>query len=80
MFLCTHTPQPTYQPTKRRLDRRVPAKEKEARVLELIEDVGLDGKEDQRVGGPLPGGLSVRGLSGGEKRRLSLVRCRWFWG
>jgi hypothetical protein len=32
----------------------VPYKEKEARVLELIEDVGLDGKEDQRVG--------VRGL------------------
>ena len=25
--------------------------------------------------GPLPGGLSVRGLSGGEKRRLSLVRA-----
>ena len=37
-------------PTQTRLDRRVPAREKEERVLELIEDVGLDGKEDQRVG------------------------------
>ncbi len=43
------TPPPCPQ-TVTRLDRRVSYKEKEARVLELIEDVGLDGKEDQRVG------------------------------
>lgn len=47
--------------------------EKERLVLKLIEEVGLQGKESCSVGGPLPGGLRVRGLSGGEKRRLSLV-------
>ncbi len=55
-----------------RLDRRMPAHEKDALALRLIEDVGLKGKEHTYVGGPLPGGLRVRGLSGGEKRRLSL--------
>ena len=55
-----------------RLDRRMPAHEKDALALRLIEDVGLKGKENTYVGGPLPGGLRVRGLSGGEKRRLSL--------
>jgi len=29
-------------------------------------------QENQLVGGLLPGGIRVRGLSGGEKRRLSL--------
>ncbi|GAB5035572.1 abc transporter g family protein [Nannochloropsis oceanica] len=55
-----------------RLDRRMPVHEKDALALRLIEDVGLKGKEHTYVGGPLPGGLRVRGLSGGEKRRLSL--------
>ena len=48
--------------------------EKEARVKWLIDDMGLHGKENQFTGGPLPGGLTLRGLSGGEKRRLSMVR------
>ena len=50
-----------------RLDRFIPADIKERMVLQLIEDVGLKGKENQACGGPLPGGLKVRGLSGGEK-------------
>jgi hypothetical protein len=41
--------------------------------------VGLGGKLHQSVGGPLPGGLNIRGLSGGEKRRLSLVRTPLVW-
>lgn len=55
-----------------RLDPKMASCEKAALVLRLLESVGLKGKEDQYVGGPLPGGLQVRGLSGGEKRRLSL--------
>lgn len=55
-----------------RLDRRMPSQERDALALRLIEDVGLKGKEETYVGNPLPGGLCIRGLSGGEKRRLSL--------
>jgi ATP-binding cassette subfamily G (WHITE) protein 2 len=50
----------------------MPSQERDALALRLIEDVGLKGKEETYVGGPLPGGLCIRGLSGGEKRRLSL--------
>jgi ABC-type transport system involved in cytochrome c biogenesis ATPase subunit len=34
--------------------------------------VGLAGKAQSLVGGGLAGGLAIRGLSGGEKRRLSI--------
>ena len=34
--------------------------------------VGLATKGGSKVGGLLAGGLSIRGLSGGEKRRLSI--------
>lgn len=56
-----------------RLDRSLGREAKEQLAIKLIADVGLKGKEDMHVGGPLPGGLSIPGLSGGEKRRLSLV-------
>jgi len=55
-----------------RLSRQMSLREKEARIAKLIDDMGLQGKEDQRVGGMLSGGLVINGLSGGEKRRLSL--------
>eukprot|EP00404_Azadinium_spinosum_P010451 CAMPEP_0180546796 /NCGR_PEP_ID=MMETSP1036_2-20121128/70747_1 /TAXON_ID=632150 /ORGANISM="Azadinium spinosum, Strain 3D9" /LENGTH=102 /DNA_ID=CAMNT_0022561895 /DNA_START=283 /DNA_END=588 /DNA_ORIENTATION=+ len=36
-------------------------------VDERLQSVGLADKEHQLVGGRLPGGFSVRGLSGGER-------------
>ncbi|CAE8734382.1 unnamed protein product [Polarella glacialis] len=42
-------------------------------VAERLQSVGLAGKENQFVGGRLPGGFSIRGLSGGERRRLSIA-------
>ena len=56
-----------------RLDVNISPEEKLARASALILRAGLQGKEHQSVGGTLPGGIGVRGLSGGEKRRLSLV-------
>ncbi len=50
----------------------VPTAAKRAEAERLLERAGLQGKEDMRIGGQLPGGFLVRGLSGGEKRRLSL--------
>lgn len=55
-----------------RLGVDVPLAAKLGRAREVIGLAGLQGKEDERVGGRLPGGIMVRGLSGGEKRRLSL--------
>ncbi|KJE93071.1 hypothetical protein CAOG_009727 [Capsaspora owczarzaki ATCC 30864] len=39
----------------------------------LLLESGLLEYVDSKVGGPLPGGITVRGLSGGQKRRLSMV-------
>jgi ATP-binding cassette subfamily G (WHITE) protein 2 len=50
----------------------VPLAAKLQRAREVISLAGLQGKENDHVGGRLPGGIMVRGLSGGEKRRLSL--------
>jgi ATP-binding cassette subfamily G (WHITE) protein 2 len=47
---------------------------KQGKVARALEEVGLRDKADRYVGGELPGGLHLRGLSGGEKRRLSLVK------
>jgi ATP-binding cassette, subfamily G (WHITE), member 2 len=55
-----------------RLGVDVPTATKLERARVVIGIAGLQGKEDARVGGRLPGGILVRGLSGGEKRRLSL--------
>ena len=56
-----------------RLDPAVPYAWKARKAQALIRLAGLQGKEKSRIGGRLPGGIMVRGLSGGEKRRLSLV-------
>lgn len=55
-----------------RMPRAVPAAAKRARARRLLAAAGLQGKEGMRIGGQLPGGFPVRGLSGGERRRLSL--------
>jgi hypothetical protein len=59
-----------------RLGPDVSASVKQAKVAVALDEVGLRDKADRYVGGELPGGLHLRGLSGGEKRRLSLVRHR----
>lgn len=35
--------------------------------------LGLEGKENTKIGGNLPNGLSIAGLSGGEKRRAAIA-------
>jgi len=47
--------------------------ERQCAVEERLQSVGLAGRERQRVGGRLPGGFGIRGLSGGERRRLSIA-------
>ncbi|CAK9092297.1 ABC transporter G family member 22 (ABC transporter ABCG.22), partial [Durusdinium trenchii] len=42
-------------------------------VSERLQSVGLADKETKFVGGRLPGGFSIRGLSGGERRRLNIA-------
>lgn len=54
----------------------VPNHRKVDLVKRLIIDVGLNGKENMRVGGCLQNGINVKGLSGGQRRRLSLVSSR----
>ncbi|EGG14347.1 ABC transporter G family protein [Cavenderia fasciculata] len=46
--------------------------EKDRRVAEVLQDIGLSAKAKSKVGGMLPGGIMLRGLSGGEKRRVSI--------
>lgn len=43
------------------------------RVAQLLKAVRLDHVADVPVGGLLPGGFSTRGISGGEKRRLTIA-------
>lgn len=43
------------------------------KIESLMVSAGLLEKMSSRIGGTLNGGLSLKGLSGGEKRRLSIV-------
>mmetsp|Transcript_68376 Transcript_68376/g.164104 ORF Transcript_68376/g.164104 Transcript_68376/m.164104 type:complete len:723 (+) Transcript_68376:41-2209(+) len=46
---------------------------KNYRINEVLKLVGLERSRKTKVGGTLPGGLSVRGCSGGERKRLNLA-------
>ena len=50
----------------------VDADERKARIEDVLRIMGLWKARYTQVGGALPGGILVRGLSGGEKRRLSI--------
>lgn len=52
---------------------RLPSNQVDERCEALLEELGLIEQRDIFVGGILAGGLRVRGLSGGQKRRLSLA-------
>ncbi|KAK5575853.1 hypothetical protein RB653_006987 [Dictyostelium firmibasis] len=47
-------------------------KEKQERIEQILEQIGLSHRADAKIGGVLPGGIVLRGLSGGEKRRVSI--------
>lgn len=53
---------PTWN-SKKRLDR----------AAEVLAAVGLASHHNTLVGGALPGGLLLRGLSGGERKRLAIA-------
>jgi ABC-type branched-subunit amino acid transport system ATPase component len=44
-----------------------------ARIADVLCSMGMLHARDTLVGGELPGGLALRGLSGGERRRLSVA-------
>jgi ATP-binding cassette subfamily G (WHITE) protein 2 len=49
------------------------AARRKARISEVLAEVGLAHARATVVGGTLPGGLMLRGLSGGERKRLSVA-------
>ncbi|EGC34469.1 hypothetical protein DICPUDRAFT_153304 [Dictyostelium purpureum] len=56
-------------------DLRLPdmnEKDKWKRVEQVLKDIGLHEKAKSKIGGILPGGTILKGLSGGEKKRVSI--------
>ena len=56
-----------------RLGPHVSMSEKRARIDRLVHEAGLSEKMNTRIGGILAGGITIKGLSNGEKRRVSVV-------
>lgn len=56
-----------------RLGPHVAMSEKRARIDRLVHEAGLSEKMSTRIGGILAGGITIKGLSNGEKRRVSVV-------
>jgi len=46
---------------------------KQNRISQVLRLVGLERSRRTKVGGALPGGLAIRGCSGGERKRLNLA-------
>eukprot|EP01133_Synstelium_polycarpum_P007240 gene7240-8417_t len=46
--------------------------EKKRLIQSVLQTIGLADKANSKVGGILPGGVNLRGLSGGEKKRLNI--------
>jgi len=64
-----------YETLKFYADLRLPSfteEQKNARVEQVLEDIGLSKKANSKIGGILPGGIVLKALSGGEKRRVSI--------
>eukprot|EP01133_Synstelium_polycarpum_P002645 gene2645-3050_t len=55
-----------------KLPSNLTTQQREERVQGVLEQIGLVHKADSKIGGMLPGGIMVRGLSGGEKRRVTI--------
>ncbi|CAJ1376866.1 unnamed protein product [Effrenium voratum] len=55
------------------MPRQISSHMRRRAVSERLQSVGLADKEGKFVGGRLPGGFSIRGLSGGERRRLNIA-------
>ncbi|EGC34470.1 hypothetical protein DICPUDRAFT_153305 [Dictyostelium purpureum] len=56
-------------------DLRLPGmsdNDKWKRVYQVLQDIGLTKKAKSKIGGVLPGGMVLKGLSGGEKKRVSI--------
>lgn len=55
-----------------KLPRSWTTKEKKERIDSILDQIGLTHRADAKIGGILPGGIVLRGLSGGEKRRVTI--------
>ncbi|KAF2078191.1 hypothetical protein CYY_000481 [Polysphondylium violaceum] len=57
-------------------DLKLPAsfseREKIERVEQVLDDIGLKEHAHSKIGGTLPGGIVLKALSGGEKKRVSI--------
>jgi len=56
-----------------KLPRGTPPDQAATRIDDVLCSMGMLHARDTLVGGVLPGGLMLRGLSGGERRRLSVA-------